>query len=410
MKRREFFQQAAFAGVAMAMERTALAAGEVMLYLDPVKGADANAGTKAAPLRTLGAAAARVNKLQEPGAVTLVLDEGIYGANETAVFQPARPFTKTERLTIRAAVLPDDPDWNPARMPTFIHTMALSADWNGRPDPFGGVAYGMQIETSNATVQGLRVFGMPAVEKPKAGAIHRLYAIGRNDRSLDDLEVTQCVFAGDEVTNPHHLSLLVNGSGLVVDHCVFYRVKQTVVYWSPGTKGHAMRNCVIYGCRAGVWTSGIANDFDYRNNVVTNGEFVWIGQGAQSVQAELQQLAGRAGGGPPMGGPPPGGMPPGGLPAGGRGRGGLPAGPTPPEARYTVRGSLFAGNRKFTGSGAGPALNFRDNDPSFLELIDTRRTDQAIELEMDESKRNYLHPAGGDAAKIGAGLFMKPGA
>jgi hypothetical protein len=73
-----------------------------------------------------------------------------------------------------------------------------------------------------------------------------------------------------------------------------------------------------------------------------------------------------------------------------------------------VRGSLFAGNRKFTGSGAGPALNFRDNDPSFLELLDTKRIDQPIELEMDESKRNYLHPAGGEAAKLGAGLFMKP--
>jgi len=400
MKRRDFFQQAAFAGVAMAFARPAQAAAEQTIYLDPVKGADSNAGTKSAPLKTLAAAANRANNLQEPGPVTLVLDEGIYAVSETAVFQPARPFTRTERLTIRAAVLPDDPDWNPARMPTLIHTMPFSADWNGRPDPFGGVAYGMQIETSHATVQGLRVFGMPAVEKPKAGAIHRLYAIGRNDRSLDDLEVKQCLFAGDEVTNPHHLSLLVNGSGLVVDHCVFYRVKQTVVYWSPGTKGHAMRNCVIYGCRAGVWTSGISNDFDYRNNVVANGEFVWIGQGARSAQAELEQLAGRAGGGPPAGGPPPGG----------RGRGGQPEGPTPPEARYTVRGSLFAGNRKFTGSGAGPALNFRDNDPSFLELVDTKRIDQPIELEMDESKRNYLHPIEGEAAKVGAGLFMKPGA
>ncbi|HEY3439512.1 MAG TPA: hypothetical protein VGK29_02115 [Paludibaculum sp.] len=167
MKRRDLFKQTALAGVAMATESTALAAGEVTLYLDPVKGADANAGTKASPLKTVAAAAARVNKLQEPGAVTLVLDEGIYAVNETAGFKPARPFTKAERLTIRAAVLPDDPDWNPARMPTLVHTMAFSAEWNGRPDPFGGVAYGMQIETSHATVQGLRVFGMPAVEKPR---------------------------------------------------------------------------------------------------------------------------------------------------------------------------------------------------------------------------------------------------
>ena len=403
IQRRHLFRAAAFAGSTIALRRTAQAQAELTLYLDPVAGADSNAGTKAAPLKTLAAAASRVNKRQEPGAATLILGEGSYAVNETALFKPANPFTKAERLTIRAAVLPDDADWNPSRMPTLIHTMPLAPDWMGRPDPFGGVAYGMRFEMSHATVQGLRILGMTVIEKPKAGAIHRLYAIGRTDRSLDDLEVKQCLFAGDEVTNPHHLSLLVNGSGLVVDHCVFYHVKQTAVYWTPGTKGHAMRNCMIYGCRAGVWTSGIANDFDYRNNVVSNGEFVWIGQGAQSAQAELQQLAGRAGGGPPAGGPPPGGPPP-----GGRGRGGPPSGPTPPEARYKVQHSLFAGNRKFTGSGAGPALNFRDNDPSFLELVDTSRTDQAIELEMDESKKNYLHPKSGEAAQIGAGLFLKP--
>jgi hypothetical protein len=41
---------------------------------------------------------------------------------------------------------------------------------------------------------------------------------------------------------------------------------------------------------------------------------------------------------------------------------------------------------------------------SFLELVDTTRIDQPIESEMDESKKNYLHPiAGSDAAKVGAG-------
>lgn len=92
---------------------------------------------------------------------------------------------------------------------------------------------------------------------------------------------------------------------------------------------------------AGVWTAGIANDFEYRNNVVAKGEFVWIGHGAQSLQAPLQQFAGRAGG-------------------------------------------------------------------SFLELIATKRMDQAIELAMDESERNYPHTSGGDAARICAELFMKP--
>jgi hypothetical protein len=69
---------------------------------------------------------------------------------------------------------------------------------------------------------------------------------------------------------------------------------------------------------------------------------------------------------------------------------------------------VFAGNKKFTGSGGGPALNFRDNDPSLLNLIDTKITDQPVQLELDQIKRNYLHvlegTLGGD---LGAGLFMK---
>ena len=83
-----------------------------------------------------------------------------------------------------------------------------------------------------------------------------------------------------------------------------------------------------------------------------------------------------------------------------------PDAPVDPLNRYKVRNSLFAGNKKFTGTGGGPALNFRDNDPSFLELIDTVRTDQPIQVEMDQSKKNYLHAVeGSDAAKYKAGLF-----
>jgi hypothetical protein len=398
MQRRDFVRHTTLAVAALAVQRSSQAAEARTIYLNPVSGHDTNPGTRSAPLRTLAAAAARVNAAAEPGATTVILDEGIYAVGETALIKPSRPYSKTERLTIRAAVLPDDPDWHQSRMPTLIHTMPLSADWNGRPDPFGGVAYGMQIETSHVTVQGLRVLGMPIIERPKEGAIHRLYAVGLNDRSLDDLEITQCLFAGDEVTNPAHLPLLIQGNGLVVDHCVFHGVKQSVVYWTPGSTGHALRNCLIYGCKAGVWTSGIANDFDYRNNVVSNCSFAWIGQGARSVQAEL--AGGRPGesgqGAPPAGGPP----------GGGPGR--PPEGPVAPESRYKVKNCLLAGNKKLTGSGAGPALNFRDTDGSLLTLIDTTITDQPVQLELDQAKRNYLHPVtGSEAAQWGAGLFTK---
>jgi len=187
------------------------------------------------------------------------------------------------------------------------------------------------------------------------------------------------LFAGDEVTNPNHLGILANGSGIVVENCIFYNLKQPIVYWSGGTKGHAMRNTLIYGSYGcGIWTSGIANDFEFRNNIIANSFYTWISQGARSVRSEAGQSGPRGGA-------------------------------DPREAvHYKVVDSLFTGNKKFTGTGGGPALNFKDSDPSFLELIGSKRLDDSLDLEMDQTKRNYLHPKEGtEAAKIGAGLFIK---
>jgi hypothetical protein len=355
----------------------------------PATGADTNSGAKDSPLRTLAAAARRVNESRGVGPTTIVLSEGVYAVGETARFKPeSRSFSRTARLTIRAEVLPDDPEWHTGRMPTLIHTMPLSPTWNGRPDPFGGVAYGMEIETSHVTIRGLKILGMPVVEHPKPGVIQRVYPIGRNGRDLDDLEIAPCLFAGDEVTSPNHLGILANGTGIVLDHCVFHGLKQPVVYWTSGSTGHAMRNCLVYesyGC--GIWTSGIANDFDYHNNVVASSNYVWIVSGAAPAPTE----AGPAGTDP--------GSPRPSAPA--------PAAPREP-LHYKVIDSLFAGNKKLTGSGAGPALNFRDIDPSFLELIRTTITEQPIALELDQTRRNYLHPVeGSQAARIGAGLFRR---
>jgi hypothetical protein len=71
--------------------------------------------------------------------------------------------------------------------------------------------------------------------------------------------------------------------------------------------------------------------------------------------------------------------------------------------------SYFSGNRRLAGSGTGARLEYADLDPSFLELIGTKVTDQPVALERDSTKRGYLHPvAGSEAAKAGAGLFTKP--
>jgi hypothetical protein len=317
--------------------------------------------------------------------MTIVLSEGIYAVGETTLLKPERrSFSKTERLTIRAEVLPDDPEWNTGSMPTLIHTMPIPPTWNGRPDPLGGAADGMMIETSHVTIQGLKILGLPVVETPKPGLIRRLYGISRLRRDLEDLEIAQCLFAGDEVTNPNHVSIIANGNGVNVHHCIFRGMKISVVYWTGGSGGHAMRNCIcdgVYG--SGVWTAGIKDDFDYSNNVVITGNYVWTYQGGASALADAG------------------------------GRGGRQA--APPQAKqqerihYKVVDSFFANNRRLTGSGTGARLEYQDIDSSFLEMSGTKISDQAVALEHDSTKRNYLHPvAGSEAAAVGAGLFTKP--
>jgi hypothetical protein len=355
------------------------------LYLHPAHGADTNSGAQDSPLRTLVEAARRVNQISGAGSITIILSEGIYAIGETVVFKPEHwTFSREERLTIRAEVLPDDPEWDTGRMPTLIHTMPLSATWNGRPDPLGGAVDGMLIETSHVTIQGLKILGLPVVESPKPGLIRRLYAISRLRRDLEDLEIAQCLFAGDEVTNPNHVGIIAHGNGVNVHHCVFRGLKISVVYWTPGSTGHAMRNCLcdgLYG--SAVWTWVNADDFDYRNNVVESCNYVWTASALADTDVRLD------------------------------GRGGQSPAPSqskaPERGSYQVIDSYFANNRRLTGSGTGARLEYQDIDSSFLELVGTKVLDQPVVLEHDQTKRNYLHPvAGSDAAKVGAGLFLKP--
>jgi hypothetical protein len=376
------------AGTAAALRRETGAAqtdaGDT-LYVNPATGADTNSGAKARPLRTLAEAARRVNQSSGAGPMTVVLSEGIYAVGETTLLKPERrTFSKADRLTIRAEVMPDDPEWHTGRMPTLIHTMPLPPTWNGRPDPLGGAADGFMIETSHVTIQGLKILGLPVVETPKPGMIRRLYGISRLRRDLEDLEIAQCAFLGDDLTSPLHVAVIANGNGVNVHHCIFRGVKISVVYWTGGSGGHSMRNCFcdgVYG--SGVWTSGIQGDFDYRNNVVTNGNYVWTNQSGVSAAADA---AGRGG------------------------RQAAPASAKPSEAiRYKVVDSYFAGNRRLAGSGTAARLEYQDIDPSFLDLDGTKITEQPVAFERDQTKRNYLHPvAGSEAAKTGAGLFLKP--
>lgn len=351
-----------------------------------VHGSDANPGNQDAPLRTLAEAARRVSAMEGTMPVTVIVSEGVYALDDEAHFTPKRrSFTRAARLTIRAEVLPDDPDWHFGRMPTLIHTLALKPEWNGVKIPNGKTANGIVIGTSHVTLQGLKVLGTPVVETPVKGEVNRIYPIGRFDGTLDDLEISQCFFGGDEVTAPNHLPIIANGTGMNIHHCIFYRTKLAMVYWHVGSKGHAMKNCIVYGCyQGGPWTAMIGSDFDFRNNIIAHCKNAWIQHETGAVDRDAAA----------------------GVP-GANGRA-FAGGPGPADGKYRIVDSLFAQNGRLAVSGTGSNLGFKDIEADFFTFINTQVTEDPVRLIMDEWDRRYLHPVpGSEAAAIGAGLFMR---
>ncbi len=335
------------------------------IYVNPEFGNDNNSGTKEGPFKTLFQAAQRVNGANGKGAITIFLSEGIYALDATVTFHPANWwFSRTERLTIRAEALPDDADWNPAKMPVIVSTMPLNFKPYGNDDPLHGASYGIQVEASHVTIQGLRVLGTPVHEQPAEGYVRRNYPIVREGRDLDDLRVTQCLFIGDRNAIPNHLAVLASGQGVVVDHCVFYHVKDAVVFWfsdRPAQGCEMHHNLVIGNDGAAVWLWTVAEDFKFYNNVVANANIFWVLNENEKVSINLSN-------------------------------------------------SMVLGYNELVNKGGG-AFGFGvKGDASKLKMGKDVliKKDAKAAIEEDQTKRNYLHLKSCTlGSNLGAGLFVK---
>ena len=238
-----------------------------VLYVDDTKGNDANSGTKDKPVRTIARAAAIVNDGNEPGPSIIKIEPGAYCIEETIEFKNSRQYTKDNRLVIEATILPDDPNWTPASMPVMLSTV------KGDGPDTEKHAMALKIEVNHVTVQGIKFLGNP---RPGTWG----YSIFRMNKALVDLVVMQCMFIGDEQSMPYNIPICVQGQGLVVDHCVFYKCDIPAIFWDAEggiSKGNAMRYCIIDGADiAAVWTCQTAEDFEFHHNIVTRGQYFWM--------------------------------------------------------------------------------------------------------------------------------------
>lgn len=350
--------------IIISLQTNVFAQNSKELFINANTGNDQNAGTKDSPLKSLSEASKRVNEAEGKGAITVYLAGGIYGMAETAKFNPVKwQLSKEDRLTIRAEKLPDDAEWNPGDMPVMVSTMPFDIqETNDRKEITGAFNYGILIETSHVTLQGLRILGEPVHESPKAGILIRNYPIVWDGKDLEDFRVTQCLFLGNKIALPNHLGILASGKALEVDHCVFYGIKDAVVMWNTPAENCKMHhNLFLNTYGAMVWTWSTTDDFKFYNNVMSNVNVIWVTDKKEAYT-------------------------------------------------FTIDNSIFMGYKELINKGGGPAGFGEKANSAKLKLGKnvTLKKEGKLEIEEDPTSRNYLHIVPGTlGADLGAGLFTK---
>ena len=333
------------------------------LYVDSQKGSDINPGSKEKPLRTINQAAVIANSKTETGPTTIKIGPGVYNLTKRIVLENTRPYTRKDRLIIEATVLPDDPRWKPILMPIILST----EDYPG--DKYGKYTYSFKIEVNHVTIRGLKFLGNPVPHN-----MH--FPICRLGQDKEDLVVTQCLFVGDVDALPIHVPILANGHELVVDHCCFYKCKNSVLFCdvkSGKSRKNAMRYCIVDGnYSSGVWTYGTDEDFEFHHNIITRCLYTWM-----------------------------------------RGHGNT--------RKYRVNDCIITNNNYFSGYGlrageytqegkyiqTGPEVTYEKQNVITKGMIVLEKG-QMIKDEALEIPRNYLHPIPNTlGSKLGAGLFKK---
>jgi hypothetical protein len=331
---------------------SSLMASAEEIYVNSKTGNDKNSGSQSEPLKTIGEAAHRINSNTAIEPTTIILSEGIYPLTQTVLFKNDK-FTEKNRLTIRAQILPGSGDWNPQRMP-IITTII-----EGKPTPGDGEeTRGFEIEASHVTVEGLRFTGSPDFYYIDNNQNRRYYPIWRDGKNLEDLLVTQCLFAGNVDVLPIRVAVIANGHGLVLDHCVFYNCQNPVVFWNAQdgkSNGNAMRYCLVYEANySGVWTTAqTGDDFEFHHNVIANSRTAWIKDDNS-------------------------------------------------PHHYQIHDCILTNNLKTTGNGSDNPIS---ND--FLKMENVQLSG-IVEIEKDQSKNNYLQLKDGSfGSRLQAGLFKK---
>lgn len=238
------------------------------VYVDCETGDDYNNGSSESPLSTIEKAA-EIVKSQSNEIYVIKINPGIYVLNHPLSIETDKDITG-KRLVIEASVLPGDASWTPEKMPIIFST-SKKGEVPGQDYHF---VASFLINESHLTIRGIK---FPGYFYPNT----RYFPIARFNKLKTDLLVEQCLFVGDEDASHLQVGIIAHGNQIRVDHCVFYNVRNSVVFWQDagdGTKtGNGITNSIIFGAtQSGIWTAWPDKDFIFENNIVSICKYAWV--------------------------------------------------------------------------------------------------------------------------------------
>lgn len=192
------------------------------VYVDSNTGNDKNPGTKESPVYSISKAA-EIIKSSDNNIYIMKINPGVYILGNHVSVATVKEMTN-RRIIIEASVLPDDTSWTPEQMPVI----ACKAKKGEIQDSYNFVA-SLLIDESHVTIRGIKFHGY---FYPNA----RYFPVARFNKTKTDLSVEQCMFIGDENVSQIQ-SCIAHGNEVIIDHCVFYKLRNTVVFFQDSGMG-----------------------------------------------------------------------------------------------------------------------------------------------------------------------------
>lgn len=227
-------------------------------YVDVMKGDDANLGTAEAPFQSLAKAVYHANSLTGTGEIVIRLQAGLYLLEDRIDINPVRIMSDTGRYIIEAAIMPDNEKWTPANMPVI-----QSISVNNSNTQFTHCT-GLLVSSSHVTIRGLKFLGNanPMVDY--------YYPVSKEDKSLSDLELSQCYFIGNKEAAKIQGGVWAHGPDNTVSHCIFYGCRNSVLFFN-NVEGFTIEHTIISGSyESAFWFPEQEYSFTFSNNIIAN--------------------------------------------------------------------------------------------------------------------------------------------